>query len=356
MKYQNDKFRRFQSPPMKKTLYKTYYQNPLTASDFPDPSIIAVRDKGYYAYATHDAFSPTLNNILCSHSWDLTHWSEPVGALAAAPIWAASCQRFWAPHVAYVGGEYRMYYAAEPDTKDGMCLAMAVSGSPTNFEDIGKPLAQIAGSSYQMIDPCFFVDPVSGRHLLYYGSAHEPIRVAELAPDGKSFITDPVSVLSPADSPFEQLREGAYVTYSEEFNRYFLWVSGSNTWQTGAYAVSVYWSDDPFKPFTKIPGEHQLLKPNKHWDCPGQNCMITDAIGSEWIIYHAVDPSSRFIDGTDRFLRKMCMDKVMYSEDGWPYIDTYSPSFEPKPGPVISIPISVDASTITGATERILYE
>ena len=70
---------------MKKTLYRTYYKNPLSAGDFPDPSIVAVRDKGYYAYATHDAFSPTISNILCSHSWDLTHWSDPVGALVEMP-------------------------------------------------------------------------------------------------------------------------------------------------------------------------------------------------------------------------------------------------------------------------------
>ena len=343
--------------PMKKTLYRTYYQNPLSAGDFPDPSIIAVRDKGYYGYATHDEFSPTLNNILCSHSWDLTHWSEPVGALLAPPLWAKTCQRFWAPHVAVVGNEYRMYYAAEPDTKDGMCLAMAVSDAPVNFKDIGKPLAQITGSGYQMIDPCFFIDPVSGRHLLYYGSAHEPIRVAELAADGRSFVSKPEAVLWPdASAPFEQLREGAFITYSPGTHRYFLWVSGNNTWEKGSYAITVFWSDDPLKPFKKIPGNHQLLKPNDRWDCPGQNCMITDEVGSEWIMYHAVDPADRFIPGTDRFLRKMCMDKVMYNEDGWPYIDTCSPSFEPKAGPVIGIPLSLDNSIIIGAKERVLYE
>jgi arabinan endo-1,5-alpha-L-arabinosidase len=343
--------------PMKKTLYRTYYKNPISAGDFPDPSIIAVRDKGYYAYATHDEFSPTINNILCSHSWDLTHWSDPVGALIAPPSWAKTCERFWAPHVAFAGGEYRMYYAAEPDTRNGMCLAMAVSDSPCNFEDIGRPLAQIAGSTYQMIDPCFFADPVTGRHYLYYGSAHEPIRVAALAADGRSFISAPVEVLWPdADLPLEQLREGAYVTYNEEYKRYFLWVSGNNTWEERSYAVSVYWSDDPLKPFTKVPGEHQLLRPNKAWDCPGQNCIITDALGIEWMVYHAVDSNERYIKGTDKFMRKMCMDRVMYNAGGWPYIETYSPSSEPKAGPVISIPVSLDPSSITGARERVIYE
>jgi arabinan endo-1,5-alpha-L-arabinosidase len=342
---------------MKKTLYKTYYKNPLSAGDFPDPSVIAVRDKGYYAYATHDAFSPTINNILCSHSWDLTHWSDPVGALVEMPSWAKSCERFWAPHVALVAGEYRMYYAAEPDTKDGMCLAMAVSDTPCNFQDIGKPLAQIPGSTYQMIDPCFFADPVSGRQFLYYGSAHEPIRVAALAADGRSFISEATAVLWPdAEAPLEQLREGAFVTYNEEHKRYFLWVSGNNTWETASYAVSVFWSDDPLKPFQKIPGEHQLLRSNRMWDSPGQNCIITDVLGTEWMVYHAVDWSARFIPGTDKFLRKMCMDRIYYTEEGWPYVETASPSFEPKAGPVISIPMNVDGSSIIGAKHRVIYE
>ncbi|HVG41181.1 MAG TPA: family 43 glycosylhydrolase, partial [Chitinophagaceae bacterium] len=150
-------------------MQQTVYTNPLVQEDFPDPSLIAVAGKGYYAFATHDAFSPTINNILVRHSWDLIHWFEAKGAVAQMPVWAKSCQRFWAPDVQVVGDEYRMYYAAEPDTKDGMCLALAVGKSPYALTDIGAPLVRVAGSTYQMIDPCFFIDSKSGQYLLYYG-------------------------------------------------------------------------------------------------------------------------------------------------------------------------------------------
>ena len=313
-----------------------FYTNPVINNDFPDPSVIAVPGNGFFAYATHDDFSPTINNILVRHSTDLIYWSEAAGALKEPPVWAKNCQRFWAPDVHFINNEFRMYFAAEPDTKDGMCLALAISKMPTDFIDIGRPLSRMAGSTYQMIDPCFFADPKSGRHFLYYGSAHEPIRVATLSRDGASFIDEPRIVLRPNENaPFERLREGAFVMYHEKFDRYFMYVSGDNTWEENGYAVSVFWSDDPVKEFKKIPGEHIVLKGNSRWDAPGQCCIIKDAAGDDWIFYHAVDTKERFIKGTDRHLRKMCMDKIKYTEDGWPFIEGGSPSFQMQNGPVI---------------------
>ena len=316
---------------------QTEYTNPLLPTDFPDPSVIAVPGVGYFAYATHDAFSPTIPNILLSHSPDLVHWSEPTGALTRAPVWAQHCQRFWCPQVVFVNGQYRLYYAAESDDRDGMHLALATSGTPDNFVDSGVPLLGSNGSDYAMIDPCFFADPKTGRHYLYYGSAHEPIRGVELAADGQTWAGSPVEVLWPRPGVrFETLREGAFVTYNQPFDRYFLWVSGDSTWAENGYAVSVYWSDNPLTGFAPIPEPRIVLTANEHWDAPGQVCVVTDAAGDEWLIYHAVDPGDRFIAGTDRFLRKMCMDKVLYTADGWPYLNGNSPSAGVQTGPQVA--------------------
>ncbi len=314
------------------------YTNPIINADFPDPSVIYVPGDGYYAYGTHDEFSPTINNIQVSQSKDLINWSEPKGALAEPPVWAKNCQKFWAPQVVKAGNQYRLYFAAEPDTKDGMCLALAVSDEPHGFLDIGKPMAQIPGSTYQMIDPCFFYDAKTGKNLLYYGSAHEPISVVEVAEDGYSFISKPIDVLQTKPGvKFENLREGAFITYQQTFDRYFLWVSGDNTWAGNGYAVSVYWSDDPLKEFQPIPANHIILKPNENWDTCGQNCIIKDAQENDWIIYHAVDPADRFLNGTNIFKRKMCMDRILYNEDGWPYIVGNSPSGTAQSSPIVSL-------------------
>lgn len=318
---------------MQKKYIQTSYTNPLIHEDFPDPRIIGVEGHGYFAYATHDEFSPTRNNILVKHSFDLVHWSESKGALLFPPIWAKNCKKFWCPQVVRVNNEYRLYYAAEPDTKDGMCLAFATSRNPVNFIDSGEPLNRLSGSTYQMIDPCFFIDPVSNKHLLYYGSAHEPIRVVELSGNGKTFISKPIEVLYPGEGTFHKLREAAFITYNSFWKRYFLWISGDNTWAEKSYAVSVFWSPNPIEGFEPIPGEYVILKPNEHWDSPGHNCIINDAAGDEWIVYHAVDTKDRFIAGTNIFLRKMCMDKIIYTEDGWPYVENFSPSYTIQKGP-----------------------
>ena len=315
---------------------QTQYKNPLLRTDFPDPSVIAT-DQGYFAYATHDEFSPTLPSILMSHSPNLIHWSEPKAALLHPPVWASQCQRFWCPQVVYVNGQYRLYYAADSDARDGMHLALAISDTPDNFVDIGVPLSGSNGTAYAMIDPCFFADPKTNRHYLYYGSAHEPIRAVELAADGRTFLTPPVDVLSPRPGVrYETLREGAFVTYNTQFDRYFMWVSGDNTWAGNGYAVSVYWSTHPVQGFEPIPGDHLVLKPNEHWDSPGQICVVTDAAGDDWLVYHAVDPADRYISGTDRFLRKMCLDKVLYSPEGWPYMDGNAPSADYRTGPTVN--------------------
>ncbi len=300
------------------------FTNPLIPIDFPDPSILHVPGVGYYAYATHDEFSPTVNSIQVSFSEDMVHWSKPVAALTAPPAWAATSQKFWAPDVKKAGDEYRLYYACEPDTKDGMCLALAKGNDPIHFTDVGAPIARLPGSTYQLIDPCFFIDPMTNTNYLYYGSGHEPIRVAELSADGTQFISEPVSVLWPNNAnKYERLREGAYITYKEEFDRYYLWVSGSNTWEHDSYAVTVFWSDSPISSFKPIPGDHVILKANERWDSPGQNCILTDGDGDDCIIYHAVDTTDPYIDRSateKRFSRKMCMEKVTYTTDGWPMI------------------------------------
>lgn len=311
----------------------SFYTNPIINSDFPDPSVIYVPGDGYYAFGTHDEFSPTINNIQVCKSADMINWSEPEGALTEPPVWAKTCNKYWAPQIVKVGNEYRLYFAAEPDTKDGMCLALAVANEPHGFTDVEKPIAQLPGSTYRMIDPCFFYDAKSGKNLLYYGSAHEPISVVEVDNDGYSILSKPIDVLQPKPGvKFESLREGAFVTYQKKYDRYFLWVSGDNTWVENGYAVTVFWSDDPQKEFQPIPN-NLVLKPNEHWDSPGQNCVFTDAAGEDWIIYHAVDPKDRFVKNTKALKRQMCMDRIFYDEQGWPYIEDDSPSFEKRTGP-----------------------
>src|SRR6185503_3119540 len=165
------------------------YTNPVIAADFPDPAVLRAPDGLYYAYATQTERDGKWINIQIARSADLTHWQLIGDALPAKPVWASKTQDFWAPHVVRDGARYLIYFSAKPDTSDerhGLCLGVATATSPLGpFVDMGHPLK--CGEGFINIDPMAFDDPATGKHLLYWGSGFQPIKVQELGADRLSF-------------------------------------------------------------------------------------------------------------------------------------------------------------------------
>lgn len=96
-------------------------------------------------------------NIQVARSEDLVACEHLGDSLPAKPAWASETQKFWAPHVSRHGDAYFMYYSAEPNSKDGLCLAAATSKSTVGpFGDSGRPLR--CGEGFVNIDPMAF-DP-----------------------------------------------------------------------------------------------------------------------------------------------------------------------------------------------------
>src|SRR5205085_7784836 len=131
-------------------------------------------------------------------------------------------QNFWAPHVTEANGNYYMYYSADPNSRTGLCLAVATSLSPAGpFTDKGSPL--LCGSGFANIDPMQFDDPVTAKKYLYWGSGFQPIKVQELSPDRLNFAvgSQPVSLVFPVADPdpgsYRDLVEGSWVIYRNGF-------------------------------------------------------------------------------------------------------------------------------------------
>ena len=220
------------------------YTNPVLDADFPDPTVIKATDGYYYGYATQTQHDGKWINIQLARSADLVHWQYVGDALPAKPGWASTTQDFWAPHVIRDGQRYIMYFSGKPDTSDerhGLCLGVATANSPLGpFVDMGHPLQ--CGEGFVNIDPMALDDPATGKHLLYWGSGFEPVKVQELAPDRTSFApgTAPTPVIwpNPNKGAFPVLVEGSWVIRHGGY--YYLFYSGDNCCGANAnYAVMV---------------------------------------------------------------------------------------------------------------------
>jgi arabinan endo-1,5-alpha-L-arabinosidase len=323
----------------------TSYVNPILDEDFPDPAVIHAPDGFYYAYGTQTLRDGQWINVQVARSADLIHWKVLGDALPEKPVWARTTQDFWAPSVIFDGSTYFLYYSATPDICErherGHSLAVATSEYPEGpFEDMGQPL--LVGSGFEFIDPMAFDDPVTGKHLFYWGSGFQPIRVQELGADRISFAKGslPVDLIWPKGEKggFPRLVEASWVIYRDGF--YYLFYSGDNCCGPDAeYGVMVARSDSatgPFETLEQAKGVPYslILQKCDRWLAPGHNCMIEDKAGQLWILYHAIDvnrPRQRQQDEINS-RRILMIDKVEW-DDGWPYAGT--PSDEPRPAPIV---------------------
>nr|MDQ3043153.1 family 43 glycosylhydrolase [Acidobacteriota bacterium] len=104
------------------------WSNPVFDFDFPDPTVVRAGDGYFYAYATQAVVNGKLHHIQVARSNDLLNWERRADALPEKPVWANEGEpKFWAPHVSFADGKYYMYYSADPNTRKGLCLAVAVA-------------------------------------------------------------------------------------------------------------------------------------------------------------------------------------------------------------------------------------
>ena len=330
------------------------YLNPVLDQDFPDPSVLLAPDGFYYAYATQTRLpSRQIVNMQVARSPDLVRWDHLGDCLPVKPVWAATSQRFWAPHVVgdpAMPGRYLMYYSAQPnDPQAGLALAVATADSPAGpFHDVGAPLLPTPGPGFEHIDPMRYDDPATGRAWLFYGSGFGPLRARELARDGLSFApgADTIVVLPahPEDPhSYGRLIEASWVIHRQGW--YYLFYSGDNCCGASAhYALLVARSRDLPGPYQTLGqaegGAGAILEANDRWLAPGHHCLITDGAGTDWLLYHAIDrrqPTFNAINAEQGYSRRvLLLDRLAYV-DGWPRVAGGSPSTTPQTPPAAMV-------------------
>jgi arabinan endo-1,5-alpha-L-arabinosidase len=200
----------------------------------------------------------------------------------------------------------------------------------------------LLGAGFEYIDPMAFDDPATGKHLLYWGSGFQPIKVQELAADRMSFMPESkqIDLIWPngREGAFPRLVEASWVLLHDGY--YYLFYSGDNCCGPDAeYGVMVARSRSatgPFETLEEAKGvpNSLMLERNERWLAPGHNCLVTDKDGQVWMIYHAVDverPRQRQQDEINS-RRVLMIDKIDW-RDGWPWIGT--PSEQPRPAPAV---------------------
>lgn len=305
---------------------KGTYRNPVQRGDYPDPSLIRVGERDFWATTTSTEWAPHFPLL---NSRDLIHWEHVDAVFARRPDWATGS--FWAPEISYHNGRYYVYYVAQHASGE-LTVAVATAERPQGpYVDRGPLVGQAAGS----IDPTAVTGEDGRRYLIWKedGNARNVPTIIWLQPltaDGLRLDGQPFPILR-NDAPWEgHVVEGPSVI---ERGRYFyLFYSGNSCCgKRCKYAVGVARATSIMGPWEKYSG-NPIIPGNRAWRCPGHGSIVDTADGRTFYLYHAYSRTDSIYVG-----RQVLLDEVSWTDDGWPRVNkglgpsTESPlPFEPS--------------------------
>jgi beta-xylosidase len=299
-----------------------FFTNPLVQADWPDPGILAVKDKSenkiiYYLVSTGGTFP-------IKRSTNLIQW-QPTGAELmpeGKPAWAPDGLRNWAPEIHKIGNRYVAYYTASahaPDSKRPDPLAIGTAWSDHilgPYHHLDQPL--VPAGEYGTIDPTLFSD--NGRLYLYWKTdgnccgGTTNIMAQELEADGLAFKagSQPQVVLS-SDLAWENnLIEAP-------------WLIRRNEWIYLFYSASAYGVDykngiarsrSPLGPFEKKPTP--FLVGDDVFRAPGHGSVLNVGNSKNFVFLHHAFHSWD--------ARSLTLTPLSW-QDGWPFVAASVPRF-----------------------------
>lgn len=303
------------------------YTNPvITFSSAADPTVIRTKD-GFYLYATQ-----TSNYwIPIYFSKDLVNWEFKRSAFRnATKPQIPGGGAFWAPEIRHINGKYVLYFSwAEWGNGDASYTAVATSDSPVGDFVNSKELLIKDDFGSNCIDQFYYEE--DDKKYMFVGSFNG-IYVTELTDDGLSVKrgVDGVPVLK--RKVCGNAFEGTNIYKKNGY--YYLFASINNCCPsnglTSKYKVVVGRSENILGPYVDKKGKDML---ENSWELvlegdgqkffgPGHNSIIIkDDAGTDWMIYHS------YVKENDKAGGRLGMlDRVLWTEDGWPYIKNCVPS------------------------------
>lgn len=262
------------------------YTNPVIDEIGPaDPAVIHFEGM-YYLYCTGDN---TSYHVYTSR--DLVYWTK------GRKVFIPGDRNVWAPDVFRDPNDKRFYLYYTVNKRIGVAVAERPDAT---FQD----LVTLFDNT---IDAHMFCE--GGKYYLYYVQLpgfriHVQPMKTPLEKLGR-----PIEIIRPTE-PWEKVRgavtEGPWMFKHK--NTYYLLYSG-----TGAnsldYAIGYATATKPTGPFTKHPGNPIVHRTDSAFG-PGHGCIITDAAGKLWSVYHQQK------DDTQPWNRFICIDPLWFDENG----------------------------------------
>ena len=299
--------------------------NPVWPQDWPDPTIWKGDDGYYHCIATNPARS-----IM---STDLFHWERSPWTPIAADSWEEMhtiSRHFWAPDVAMVNGKRNMYLSLYNSAEDSN-IGVLQQQSSGQFRYVGIVTSGRATGIHDTIDPEVVTDAATGQVWLFFGSVGGIHRI-ELTADGLSLKEgahyEHVAGLKVEQCPDRsQVFEGAYLHRHGEW--WYLFVS-SGFYSDHTYQLKVGRAKRLTDTFVDRDGQRMdqgFATPVLHSDegddfyGPG-HCgeIFLGQDGCDYIFYHC-----HVSGNTRRGARPMCIARLLWDEDGWPFVEGGKP-------------------------------
>lgn len=296
---------------------------PVIERDFPDPSVLPVRQgiqEVYWAFATNDE----RDNVQVQRSTDLFHWSEQPDALPTLPSWADTGST-WGPTVQGYAGGYVLYFSARSKADDTQCIGTATSEEPggpytpagTSAGSSAAPLVcqTDAGGS---IDPAVYHD---GEHywLVWKNdgdSTGDPVALwaRPLTDDGLAFTdgSSATKILEPSEAWQGDLIEAPDMVGAD--GRLYLFYAADD-FDTKRYAIGYATCESPTGPCTnrsKRPFVHSADKV----EGPGGASIFEDPLGRWWMAFHGWRKGDVGYENGGR--RAMYLDPITFHRDRGP--------------------------------------
>jgi len=295
------------------------YENPVVKQDIPDPTVIRVGDY-FYLYGT--------GHITTVYkSKNLIDWEYVGNAFRDEdrPNFEPNAG-MWAPDINYINGKYVLYYAMSVWGGQTTCgIGVAVSDNPEGpfktVSDGGKMFRSNEIGVQNSIDACIIED--NGKKYMFWGSFNG-IYATEITDDGLQ-VKDMNSKTRIAGNWFE----AAYVHKRGNYFYLFASIGSCCDGDNSTYTTVVGRSQNLLGPYVNKSGNEMmydnfeiLLQGDKsRFVGPGHNARIVqDDEGTDWMLYHV------YIKGETSKGRVLAIDRVDWSEDGWPSVSDGYPS------------------------------